>query len=741
MNNSSLIAQQVSATKKFLEGKNFETKHPSMDVALSMESASNVDAEFLGKIVSDLSVGSYIQNVKEAESGALAMLSFEEQTPEEKSRMEAQLFNPGVQQKRAAALIMLAAGDLVGYAKAATTQRYNSTAGADVKDGDFVMMHADASGVENEGLAMLSFDQRELMAMLPYSVVFNVKASRLSAMGEELYTTITLAPNQIGYDVSFRRPLVFNHMRRNADGTPADWSKRPLLDGFMYNEVLANETTDLNPIYREDESNAQYFVDKTIAKPTPFDWKGVTYKTSFLAVEQTIDVIGIAESDDILANGYSDNTDALDAQITLTDLLVKITSKASGKTSYVPFDVSGLIYNNFQKSLEGDFRKMNLNFDTHSIQVDENTVDVEGKTAEALRAIIDSKSAAQIQIEVHGSTNVEKGGVKVARASGELYRVVDEDNQEVLRRSDEFKALADDLEFEVIGYKVLVRRNNSNRRERGKHLDFNMKQERYPIAMLAPFSIPRPLDWEENAADLDVLIQATNVKFDNLMIEKLLSYQKSLKAVATSRFRAFGDIQIEGFGRYLIRPWYEEYKLDLLKSVQGTSTAERRREVSDAIMNVVREMAYRMYSESGYQPALQLLSSNSNEKPRCVVATDNYIPQFLQTEGDFRSAGITFDFVVKDTPNVLLRDKIFVTLSRGIKNNPDPLTFGMFLYVPELVSVAQVARNGTQNKETMVQPRCRFVNNCPMLGMIEVLNLRKVYTEAINVPVAIKEKV
>ena len=76
MNNSSLIAQQVSATKKFLEGKNFETKHPSMDVALSMESASNVDAEFLGKIVSDLSVGSYIQNVKEAESGALAMLSF-----------------------------------------------------------------------------------------------------------------------------------------------------------------------------------------------------------------------------------------------------------------------------------------------------------------------------------------------------------------------------------------------------------------------------------------------------------------------------------------------------------------------------------------------------------------------------------------------------------------------------------------------------------------------------------------
>ncbi|EBU6828332.1 hypothetical protein DKS90_25220, partial [Salmonella enterica subsp. enterica serovar Muenchen] len=156
---------------------------------------------------------------------------------------------------------------------------------------------------------------------------------------------------------------------------------------------------------------------------------------------------------------------------------------------------------------------------------------------------------------------------------------------------------------------------------------------------------------------------------------------------------------------------------------------------SAAIMNVIREMAYRMYSESGYQPALQLLSSNADEKPRCVVATDNYIPQFLQTDGDFRTVGVSFNFVVVDNPNVLLRDKIFVTLSRGIQGSPDPLTFGMFLYVPELVSVAQVTRNGQVSKETMVQPRCRFVNNCPLLGLINVVNLRKVYTENIKLPV------
>ncbi|EEA0534067.1 hypothetical protein XI20_23730, partial [Salmonella enterica subsp. enterica serovar Montevideo] len=139
--------------------------------------------------------------------------------------------------------------------------------GREVDSSNFVMMAADSCGCESEELVQLSYDQKELRDMMPYSVVFNVKASRLSRMGNELYNTIVLAPNQIGYDVSFRRPLVFNHLRRNADGTPADWVRRPLLDAFMYNDVLSNDVTDLHPIYRADDANAQYFVDKTIVAP------------------------------------------------------------------------------------------------------------------------------------------------------------------------------------------------------------------------------------------------------------------------------------------------------------------------------------------------------------------------------------------------------------------------------------------------------------------------------------------
>lgn len=737
MNDKTLLSQQVAATRQFLTANGSKPADKGLEnTFLSMESASKVDFKSMDKLVNEMDVKSFSSDIRKAEEPVLSMLGFETTTPEEKQRIEEQLFTMNAQQARAAALIMLAHGNPVEYAKQARSMNISTTpSGREVDSSNFVMMAADSCGCESEELVQLSYDQKELRDMMPYSVVFNVKASRLSRMGNELYNTIVLAPNQIGYDVSFRRPLVFNHLRRNADGTPADWVRRPLLDAFMYNDVLSNDVTDLHPIYRADDANAQYFVDKTIVAPRDIEIKGVTYKTSYLAVDKLIDMIGIAEDDSILANGYSDNTDALDAQITLTKILVEIKSTKHSKTSYVPFDVSGLITNGFQKSLEGDFRKMTLAFDTHSIFVDENTVDVKGAKAEALQDIIDSKSAAQLAIEVYGSSNVEKAGLRVNGANAELYRLVDQDNIEQPRKSEEFKQLAEDLSFKLVGYELRIRRNNSNRRERGKHLDFNMKQERYAIGLLAPFSIPRPLDWEENAADLDVLIQAANARFDNLMVEKLFSYKDALKAVATSRFRQFGDIQIEGFGRYLIRPWFEEINLDLEKSVQGTTTAERRAEVSAAIMNVIREMAYRMYSESGYQPALQLLSSNADEKPRCVVATDNYIPQFLQTDGDFRTVGVSFNFVVVDNPNVMLRDKIFVTLSRGIQGSPDPLTFGMFLYVPELVSVAQVTRNGQVSKETMVQPRCRFVNNCPLLGLINVVNLRKVYTENIKLPV------
>ncbi|MFE3952534.1 hypothetical protein ACFX2L_25090, partial [Escherichia coli] len=81
-------------------------------------------------------------------------------------------------------------------------------------------------------------------------------------------------------------------------------------------------------------------------------------------------------------------------------------------------------------------------FDTHSIFVDENTVDVKGAKAEALQDIIDSKSAAQLAIEVYGSSNVEKAVLRVNGANAELYRLVDQDNIEQPRKSEEFKQLA-----------------------------------------------------------------------------------------------------------------------------------------------------------------------------------------------------------------------------------------------------------------------------------------------------------
>lgn len=734
-----LLNPQVAAVRKYLETNTGSLESAGSSTAgsfLTMESADKVDSIALGNLGTSLNVGDLTNAVRAVETPLLTMLGFENETAEQQAVIQQQMFTLNAQQQNVAALLMLAYADPVAYAKAAKSLNVNQAAPSDAEE--FTFLSADAFGSESEELVQLSYDQRELRDMMPHSIIFNVKASRLSKMGDELYTTLTLAPNQIGYDVSFRRPLVFNHLRRNTDGSMADWTKRPLLDAFTYNEVLANETTDLNPIYRSDDSNAKYFVDAAIVEPYDFTWKGTEYKTSWLKPGELIDMIGVAEDNTILANGYSDNTDALDAQITLTDVLLEIISAKTGEKSYVPFKTAGLIYNGFQKSLEGDFRKMSLAFDTHSIYVDELTKDVNNKVPAALQDIIDTKSALQISIEVTGSTNVEKGGLKVHPATGSVHRLVDADNVEQLRKGAVFQAISEDLTINLVGYHLKIRRNNANRRERGKHFDFNTKQERYAIGLLAPYSIPRPMDWTENAADLDVLIQGCNARFDNLMVEKLLSYRDTLASIASSRFRQFGDLQIEGYGRYLIRPWFESVTLDLEGRVQGTTTAARRQEVSDSIMNVVREMAYRMYAESGYQPALSLLSSNSDEKPRCVVATDNYIPQFLSIDGDFRSVGITFNFVVVDTTNILLRDTLFVTLSRGIKGSPDPLTFGMFLYVPELISTAQVPRNGGFGIETMIQPRARFVNNCPLLGEIKLLNLRKVYTENINLPVDIK---
>lgn len=81
-----------------------------------------------------------------------------------------------------------------------------------------------------------------------------------------------------------------------------------------------------------------------------------------------------------------------------------------------------------------------------------------------------------------------------------------------------------------------------------------------------------------------------------------------------------------------------------------------------------------------------------------------------------------------------VRGEIYWTFVRNTEGL-DPLNSGSMLWIPELISHVNVARNDAQIREAMVQPRSRHVNHLPIWGKVKVEGLAEVLSEGWKIPV------
>ena len=100
--------------------------------------------------------------------------------------------------------------------------------------------------------------------------------------------------------------------------------------------------------------------------------------------------------------------------------------------------------------------------------------------------------------------------------------------------------------------------------------------------------------------------------------------------------------------------------------------------------------------------------------------------KYIQIQGDPRTLGINMEHAVYSTPDLRLVNKIYLSFSRPARTGVDLLSTAVHAWMPELVTVGQVSRNGYTVKELQVQPRNLHVNNVPVAARIKVKNLAKV---------------
>lgn len=633
-------------------------------------------------------------------------------------------------QVEAGTMVALAAGNPGAYAEAATKNR--AAAGNGIN-----LIEAEVSGVAGrldyrDTPSLEAFDEKQLSEMLPYSIAFNVQASRQDEFSETFYPTTVVSPEMGGLDMSINRTLVFNQVHHNTTGKVADFNRRPLVEAAIDATILADESTSLVPHYLADDSNKDFFLDGVT--PTVRRVGGVDVPTAPLAIGKVVDLLGISQHPSLVGAGVIDHTDAIDSRINLANVYVR----KGDSGAIVKFPTVRLPRSGFNKTVEGKYREMGLQFRTSSLVLNADTVAVDGSAPTAFQGIRDGDYTVRLQVNVDGEMDTETGQTNVYAAPVNVASIMDADGNEISMTNGAGKTIVDGLkDLKVVGYDLLASRTNSNRRTRGLLLTTDSLTERFAIQLAAPISAPSPTGSNRDARDLDSLIAAARIRNSNNAVTTLFNYAESLRAYVTSRVSqpVNGVPEVEGMGRYVVRPFYEETDLDLAAEINSLSSKDRAEDISALLVNAIRDVAYRMYRDSGYQVALD--SSSVGSKDAClIVGTDAVISRHLMVVGDTRTFGQGFkDHKIVTSWDGRVSGKIILTFCRqGMEGTPDALSFGTHAWMPELATSMQVNRDGAMYTEAMVQPRTRHINNLPVLAVINVSGLEDVLAHSVAVP-------
>ena len=635
-------------------------------------------------------------------------------------------------QWRAGVFTMMAAGDPAAYARKASTIR--SPLGNEYST--VIEQNSSAFGYRNNvSPAMEAFDDRELLANLPFSTVFNVQAARQNEFGEAFYQTVTVTPDQASIDITVRRSMIFNEVRHELSGKPMDFHRRNLVEAVIDASLLANQSTRVVPVYVAAGPNANTDKFTTDVAVSTTVISGESVLTRPLKPGIKLNLLGLSQTAAVQATGQLDNTDSLDHRINVSKLYIKIHSSTvvgAGANSIIPFETLRLPRSQFLKSPEGFDKEMMLNFVTVDLPITGLTKDVANAQATALTYLTDPTRAGwivRLAINVTGQANLELGNVAIGNTPVHIDSVwnrVDADTIVEIVDPVALAALNVELDaFTLVGFDLSAFRSNINRRTRGIQVTTVDENERFTIPLGQPITCPTPVTNTRTSTDMAAPITAARIINDNNAVTKLIEYGNMLSALELSKSYLVPVPSIEGIGRLMIRPFYEEFTLDLLEVTASLKSQDRAADVSSAFVNKIREMSYRAYRDSAYQPALDAATGGTGEKPTLLIGTDPVILRHLIVSGDTRTVSIAFDHKIVTSYDSRVRNKIFMTFVRENLTGPDPLSFGFMGWMPELATNVTLTRNGAVINETMVQPRALHVNTLPILMVINVVNLDK----------------
>lgn len=581
-------------------------------------------------------------------------------------------------------------------------------------------------------LDMQSYDESPIANITQQSIVYNLMAARQEPAAEAFAPTFVIDPQNRGFSVSVQIMQIADDAVRDFTGRKQTFNRRSLVDAYVNPEMIRIDSTRMYEIYRPE--NADFFPPVSeLAPRSIITDEGETIKTSPLKVGiQIDDLIGMCQTDMQLQKGAADVTDTIsNTGVTLEHIYLSFSN--GGVSELIQIKAKDYSSSEFTNVLQGLNREMQLNFRSNQIMLNGNTKTTALAAPAVIGAIATNKWRVALRLNLNSTIDLDKGTYTSSASNIVVESVFDENGVRLGLDTPAVAALKAVIEAGRVAYHDFRKyRSNLNKRQRGNLINSVTETQQYSVQLRGPITSLAPVtdNGEDDATVVTRLATATHIATTAGAYNMLFSTADSLLEYAGVRTDMQTWPSILGIGRHFVQPMIIPKELDVLKEINSLTSTERSADLSGLIVNHIREITYRLLAESRWKASYDLINGGDAGMPSVRIITDFYTSRFINIPGDTRILGSDIKATVHHTYNHKMIGKIFIVFiveNENTNTQVNAHSFANMAWGAELTHVLPAWRQNSVNKEITVTPRFLHFVSCPVMGMIDIKNIDKVF--------------
>lgn len=603
--------------------------------------------------------------------------------------------------------------------------------GSDPKSFDSASMGledlADVAMIAGE-ISNEAYDGQKLNNAIYFSIAYNVGATRQDEFAEAFFPTITIDPAQSGINVSIDCATIFNEYNRLTSGKTekGQFERIPVVKSIFNEQLFTSDRHRLVPVVRTGENDDQFVTGVTFTETVT----GKDITTAPLAFGKTIDIIGISQTDEQIAKGVADNTDALDRTINLKKVYFDL-----GGEAHV-FDASIYAYHNFVYNPQNHHKDSVLNFRANVAFNISTDTQADGTTSAVWQTVAGTYNDYKViyDVQVVGNANTFNGTVELNGVKMEVVEIRNAAGQVVATSDAAYTAIETEAKkAKLTGYVLEASRTNSNIRTRGVLVTNDRWEYIYNVPFRSGISALYPTvtvngdDNDANSVSNQILL--AGIIISNSAVKTLDDYATAMNVASANGLMEVGEYA-SGIAQKLVDPYFNTQSFDLSSVVDSLNSATRLDDIRAALVNVIKNECVNMYLQSNYGVANDVVRGNVGGKIAVIIGTDPMLKSLLVKDDDVFAIDSTFEAHVVATKNPKVSGRIFVTFGVFDANRnsaPNPLNFGNNVWAPTISYEVTKTTNNAVNRELHNNPRFAHIIHLPVLSVFNVTDVAEVF--------------